>query len=78
VEGNWDWRLWAVFEKKAQHLYRKICYCFPGRDVAILTSTYEICMGIRQEKYISIGSDSQVALKLTEAAKTTYNSNIRH
>jgi hypothetical protein len=35
-------------------------------------------MDIRPEKYISIGSGSPVALKPLEAAKTTYNNNIRH
>jgi hypothetical protein len=45
---------------------------------AILTCAYEIHMDIRPEKYISIGSGSQVALKPLEVAKTTYGDNIRH
>jgi hypothetical protein len=28
--------LWAVFEKEAQYLSRKICYCFPDRDICYL------------------------------------------
>jgi len=43
-----------------------------------LTCAYEIRMDIRPEKYISNGSGSQVALKPLEAAKTTYNNNVRH
>jgi len=58
----------------------KYAVVFQAEMYAILTCAYEICMDIRPEKYvyISIGSGSQVALKPLEAAKTMYNSNIRH
>jgi hypothetical protein len=56
----------------------KYAIVFQAEMYAILTCAYEICMDIRPQKYICIGSGSQVALKPLEATKTTYNNNIRH
>jgi hypothetical protein len=30
-EGEeWDWGLWAIFGKKAQYFFMKVCYSFSG------------------------------------------------
>jgi hypothetical protein len=56
----------------------KYAIVFQAEMYAILTCAYEIHVDVRPEKYISIGCGSQVALKPLEAAKITYNSNVRH
>jgi ribonuclease HI len=43
---------------------------FQAEVYAILACVYEIQMNARPEKYVSIFSDSQVALKALQAAKT--------
>jgi ribonuclease HI len=50
---------------------RKYVTVFQAEKYAILTCTYEIQANARSEKYISICSDSQAALKALQAAKTT-------
>jgi ribonuclease HI len=45
---------------------------FQAQIYAILACAYEIQANARSEKYISICSDSQTALKALQAAKTTY------
>jgi ribonuclease HI len=44
---------------------------FQAEMYAILACAYEIQMNNRPEKYVSIFSDSQAALKALQAAKTT-------
>ena len=44
---------------------------FQAEVYAILACVYEIQMNARSEKYVSICSDSQVALKALQAAKTS-------
>ena len=44
---------------------------FQAEIYAILACTYEIQLYGRPEKYMSICSDSQVALKVLQAARTT-------
>ena len=61
--GDRGWSLWAICGKKAQFFSRKICYSFSGEIYAILDFAYEIQMNVIPEKYMSICSDSQAALK---------------
>ena len=71
TEENWGRSLRAIFWKKAQYLSRKICYSFPGQDIChpkLSIRNMYVCY----EKYISICSDSQAALKALQTAKTTY------
>jgi len=51
---------------------RKYATVFRPEVYAILAYVYEIQMKARPEKYVSIFSDSQVALKALQAAKTKY------
>jgi len=51
---------------------RKYATVFRPEVYAILAYVYEIQMKARPEKYVSICSDSQVALKALQAAKTKY------
>jgi hypothetical protein len=67
-EGDRGWSLWAICEKKAQYLYRKV---FKADVYAFLACVYEIQTNVRPEKYVSICSDCQAALKALQAAKTT-------
>jgi hypothetical protein len=60
-----------VLGMKAQHLSRKVCYSFQAKIYAILACALEIQTNARPEKYVSICSDSQVALKALQAAKTS-------
>jgi hypothetical protein len=62
----------GVCGKKAKHLSRKTCYSLSVRgirDVSLRswTETWD-----RPEKYVSICSDSRVAVKAPQAAKTTF------
>jgi len=49
---------------------RKYAIVFQPEVYAILACVYEIQTNARPEKYVSIFSDSQVALKALQAAKT--------
>ena len=44
---------------------------FQAEVYAILACAYKIQMNVRPEKYVSICSDSQAALRAPQAAKTT-------
>ena len=62
--------LGAIFGKKAQYISRKILLYFPDRDVwhpAVSILNSYVC---QTRKYISIFSESQVALKALQADKT--------
>ena len=65
------WGLWAVFGKKVQYLSRKICYCFSGWGVCYLNLCLWIQAQVRPDKYVSICSDSQAALKELQPSKST-------
>ena len=61
-----------------QSLIRRLSICtgkhatvFQAEVYATLACIYEIQVNARPEKYVSICSDSQVALKTLQAAKTT-------
>jgi ribonuclease HI len=68
--GSWGQSLWAIFGKKAKAL-GKYATVFWAKIYAILVCAYEIQTNARLEKYVSISSDSQAALKALKAAKIT-------
>ena len=72
--GSWKLELESKGNvgKKALYLSRIICYSFLAKIYVVLACTYKIQMNVRPEKYVSIISDSQAALKGLQAAKTTF------
>jgi hypothetical protein len=69
--GDGGWSLWEIFGKKAQDFSKKHSIVFNAEVYAILVCVYEIQMNVRPQKYVSICSDSQVALKAIQTANTT-------
>ena len=67
MEGS----LWVFCGKKAQYLSRRYATLFQAEIYAILACAYEIQLYGRPEKYLSICSDSQVALKAFQANRTS-------
>jgi len=68
-EGTWS--LLAIGRMKAQLFARQICNSLSGRDICYLSCACEIQSQNRQEKYVSICSDSLAALKALKAIRTT-------
>jgi ribonuclease HI len=56
---------------KAQYFSRKACYSFQAEIYAILACVYKTQLYGRPHKYVSICSDSQVAQKALQAARTS-------
>jgi ribonuclease HI len=67
---DWGWGLWAVCEKKAQFSLGKYATVFQAEVFAILACVHDIKVHGTPEKYVSICSDSQAALKALRAVRT--------
>jgi hypothetical protein len=66
-----SWSLRTICGKKAQYFSRKVCYTFKAEIYAILACAHKIQLYGRPQKYVNICSDSQVAQKALQAARTT-------
>ena len=71
LRSDWGWGQWAICRKKAQHLSRKTRYSLSGWGICNISLCSWNLTHDRPEKYVSICSDSQAALKALQPAKTS-------
>ena len=69
--GDRGWSLWAICGKRLSFSLGIYATVFQAEIYAILACVYEIQFQSRPEKYVSICSDSQVALKALQAIRTS-------
>jgi ribonuclease HI len=69
--GDWGWSLLAIRKKRLSFSLGTYATVFQAEIYAILACVYEIQSLDRSEKYVSICSNSQAALKSLQGTRTT-------